>query len=1001
MANNESATPITTGTQTGNKIKERGIYYFRLPEDKFFYTDDADSGRNDTQRLCGLTGIEIDSNFHFLSGNDIKDVEFNYSAGTVVITRVNDEFEPIVLDLKGTHPQPENFVYSAETGELFLIYPDGTELKADGFFIDEGKYDLKNYTDGTINGLGTQYNPLSLSRLERTGTFAPVETLVEDGDIEQYKGRRILTKELIDDYGHLYSYEEVEAIQAALENSPWRVATKADWDELLNAMELEEVDRNHDDCRVDRREQFHGMGAGDMLKSVYHWDTNGATNVSTEEHEYNGFGVLPVGVRPYRANLITDEENDIEGFGELSAFWTLRSSADTCGEGNPFIKIFSNGFGGVAQKRPDEDDAYSIRLVRECEPGCPEQYETILGSTYPVGPITSPCGVDYCKIWTLSNFYSKGRNFSGSVISGASVPAPTEYAYFINECDGSKKRMMEGESIVILDRTQNPNLHEWRIIDGELVDTYKEVDDAIKALSGDLITHIDEFSAGTVSELDILSEALEALSIKTTEVDNIISGGVRSVNEKVSQSNSALTNSISLLSAETYNAINNLQANLNNEVERLDGRIDELTEASATKEALSAETARATSVESQLADSLLATNDLLGELSATVQTQNSENTNEIQNVASKANDNASKLSTLSSSTVVLSETLNDTITELYGIQEQLENGIGDASGATLEEAKAYTDEQIEAVNAVKVNDLYFDNLSKYIKLVKADGSLTDGIPAEDFLKDSVLTRVEYDEGNERLVFVWNDDDTTRTYIPLAKLSNVYGVGQDSLAFLKMSGTNLSAIVDKADGFEKTLASTKYVDDVASAMTAVIGELVEANNENREDIDRLNGDKSVAGSVEHTVDDKFNTALLTAGLPVTTVTVDDARNHSLIRTIIVNGETKYFVSNNAKDMLAEDKDGYTLSLNRYINNLENKIAALENENSLLKTRVAILERRVDDIAATGIDETMVRNIVKGMFVGTDREIKVSETGELGQKLQIGFADDAIFGDYLAN
>ena len=45
--------------------------------------------------------------------------------------------------------------------------------------------------------------------------------------------------------------------------------------------------------------------------------------------------------------------------------------------------------------------------------------------------------------------------------------------------------------------------------------------------------------------------------------------------------------------------------------------------------------------------------------------------------------------------------------------------------------------------------------------------------------------------------------------------------------------------------------------------------------------------------------------------------------------------------------------------------------------------------------------MVRNIVKGMLVGTDREIKVTETGELGQKLQIGFADDAIFGDYLAN
>lgn len=102
MANNDSATPITTGSVTSS-LKQTGIYYFKLGSEYFLYDEDE-------QRLCGLTGAEIDSNFHFLSGNDIKNVEINYSAGTVVITRVNDEFEPIVLDLKGTHPQPENFV---------------------------------------------------------------------------------------------------------------------------------------------------------------------------------------------------------------------------------------------------------------------------------------------------------------------------------------------------------------------------------------------------------------------------------------------------------------------------------------------------------------------------------------------------------------------------------------------------------------------------------------------------------------------------------------------------------------------------------------------------------------------------------------------------------------------------------------------------------------------------------------------------------------------------
>ena len=237
----------------------------------------------------------------------------------------------------------------------------------------------------------------------------------------------------------------------------------------------------------------------------------------------------------------------------------------------------------------------------------------------------------------------------------------------------------------------------------------------------------------------------------------------------------------------------------------------------------------------------------------------------------------------------------------------------------------------------------------------------------------------------------------------------------------MSGTNLCAIVDKADGFEKTLATTKFVEDgddevrrelnnintvltqeiidLESATTATLAEFAEANDENREDIDRLNGDKSVAGSVAHTIDDKLNTTLLTAGLPVTNVSVEEAGNHSLLRVIIADGENKYFVSNNAKDMLSTDVSGYTLGLNHYINSLETKIAALQSENASLKTRVAILENRVNDIAATGVDETMVRNIVKAMLLGTDNEIKITETGELGQQLKIGFADNAVFGEEL--
>lgn len=985
MANNDSATPITTGSVTSS-LKQTGIYYFKLDPEHFLYKGEGE----DEQRLCGLTGAEIDSNFHFLSGMDIKDVKIADSGSTIVITRVNDTtFSAMTLNLADIRPE---FRFDKETGVLYVTYPDGEEKIADGFFVDfndEGKYDVKIYTDGTLDGIGTMYSPLSLSRLERTGFFAPVETLVEDGDIEAYKGRRILTKELIDDYGHLYSYDEVEAIQSALtkQQSPWRVATKQDWDELLNAMEQEEGDRNHDDCDVDRREEFHGFGAGDMLKSTKHWRMDGGIYTDENEHEYVGFGVLPVGVRPYRANLITDEENDIEGFGELSAFWAIRSSADTCPDGDPFVKIFSKGFGGVAQKRPDEDDAYSVRLVKECEPGCPEQYETILGSSYPVGPITSPCGVEYCKIWTLSNLYSKGNGFSGLTISGTNVPPQTEYAYFITECDGRKKRLMEGESVVILDRDD----HEHRIINGELVDIDEKVTNDIKAAVGEL-------SSNTITAMNILENRM------SEQVTSLSSGTAT----EVSRLDAEIDETGELLNDRIDTVVSNIESTISAVTEDFNGKIDSINEElQEINDALSAHTAaieeNASFIGAEASRAIAAEDDInsrIDSLSADTENLVSEKVNElnesIEGLSTRSESMvggiASDLTTLSSSTVALSEALSDTTDALYGLEDRMPVAISEGNAATLAQANEYTDGKVNEINATKVNDLYFDSLSKYIKLIKADGSLSDGIPAEDFLKDSVLTRVEYDEGNERLVFVWNDDDTTRTYIPLTKLSNVYGIANDSLAYLKMSGTNLSAIVDKADGFEKTLATTKFVEDIASAMTAVIAELTEANNENREDIDTLNGDKSVAGSIRHTIEDRFVSDLIPGGPVITTTTLDDA-NNSLLRVISVDGERKYYVSNDAKDMKATDANGRPVVLNTYLNTLEDKVAALEAENAELKERVARLEQQAGNTPSSFIDEAAVKDIIKNYLSGVDREIKVSESGNT---LQIGFADDAVFG-----
>ena len=120
MANNDSATPITTGSVTSS-LKQTGIYYFKLDPEHFLYKGEGE----DEQRLCGLTGAEIDSNFHFLSGMDIKDVKIADSGSTIVITRVNDTtFSAMTLNLADIRPE---FRFDKETGVLYVTYPDGEE----------------------------------------------------------------------------------------------------------------------------------------------------------------------------------------------------------------------------------------------------------------------------------------------------------------------------------------------------------------------------------------------------------------------------------------------------------------------------------------------------------------------------------------------------------------------------------------------------------------------------------------------------------------------------------------------------------------------------------------------------------------------------------------------------------------------------------------------------------------------------------------------------------
>lgn len=362
----------------------------------------------------------------------------------------------------------------------------------------------------------------------------------------------------------------------------------------------------------------------------------------------------------------------------------------------------------------------------------------------------------------------------------------------------------------------------------------------------------------------------------------------------------------------------------------------------------------------------------------------------------------------------LSESSSQASSDLNTAKQELVDLIGTTSAETLSQANRYTDAEIEESNAANIREIVYNPTRKTIQLRKGDGTLTEGIDVGDFVKDSVLSRVEFDEGNNALVFVWDDDDTTRMSIPLTKFATVYSVDEDSVTFLKMKDNKFCAVVDEASGYVRTLATTTYVKDkMNEAVEQAVEQAAIATSANTRAIEILNGNKNVDGSVRHIIDDKFSKDILTAGTPVTTVTLEEARSHSLLRKLVIDGEEKYYASSDANDMQYTTSTGTKVNLNQYITQLEGRVSELEGKVTELEAKDAELEGKITELQGANdelsdrIEEVEqmiptqddIKNLVASLLAGVDKEIKVSYNGT--NKISIGFADDAVFGDYLAN
>ena len=164
---------------------------------------------------------------------------------------------------------------------------------------------------------------------------------------------------------------------------------------------------------------------------------------------------------------------------------------------------------------------------------------------------------------------------------------------------------------------------------------------------------------------------------------------------------------------------------------------------------------------------------------------------------------------------------------------------------------------------------------------------------------------------------------------------------------------------------------------AAQMANDIKEIKTDINEINGEINTLNSDASVKGSVKNSVNEGINESMIFNTLPITNITPDEAfRNSSLIRKIIHEGKTYYYVSNKASEMSIETKEGTLVNLRDYVISLQetngnlnteiltlkSTIETLNNELSGLNETIKDLKEQIDNGPGDSVNEEQVKEII---------------------------------------
>lgn len=602
----------------------KGLTYFKL---KSPYPGDI-------TKNCSLDGTEIDNNFFELESRDVKTAYWQND--TLIIERMNGDIISVPGITEGC-TKNLNIAYDKEQGTLYVTQ-DGYTQAITGFISSDVLTTINS--DDTLTGMGTRKKPIGISPMFETGQFRPAIKIIDTTKGEKLPDpnrvdprNRFVTIENVSDYGYLYDYNGVRKIACDLRDSSseWRIPTKEDWDDMLNAVEPCLEDRNHDKVTCNRDL---GRFAGKLLKSVDFWrleslnpcDSNNGCNCGNDCNTSNGCGTRYAnncdgycgeytenacskpnpypnrGIDKYGFAAVPagygDDGGRLDYFGERGWYWTATNQCAT----NAYTKRFEYNKSSVYQEVISTSNLLSLRLVKDYDGTNFSERETILGSDY--STVLMPSIKSGKTIWMSTNVAFSNRYY-GPVVPNNGMNLTYTKKFFVNEWDGKrwlKNELRNGDSIVILKAPTGEDNVEYRVINGELSNVATSIyDEVIIAIRPQLDSLKGAIASETIRAKEaerVLDTKIDTETARAVHVENGIIDQLTQEIDRAKQAEEALSDRIDAISTGHTEDIAQLNQKIDDEIAR--------AEAAETKldEDIKNETDRATLAEEVIQENL-------------------------------------------------------------------------------------------------------------------------------------------------------------------------------------------------------------------------------------------------------------------------------------------------------------------------------------------------------------------------------------------------------------